>query len=305
MQAFRSKERQRELKERLSRLERERDVRRLEMDRQEQAIQGISELYELSKRFLGTLDVDQVLQMTDEAFIRWLPHVKASEREIYLKTVRSLMDQGEVSVEALASRLPLASTDIGSRERWGIVGGQLALGLRRVSLYHQVQEMAIQDGLTGLFVRRYFLERLEEEVARAHRRQTSLAFLMVDLDHFKRINDTYGHLVGDRVLREVSHLIRRSVREMDLVGRYGGEEFGVALPEADRALGIQIADRIREAVQAAPIAAYDEKMRLTVSIGVALCPKDAKTAEELIESSDRAMYEAKGMGRNRTVAVSP
>ena len=282
-------------------LKSERDELRMNIRAQEEAIQGISDLYGLSKSFLGTLDLKEALAVTEDALSKWLPSSENQGR-VLVKKIRALIESNTVSMEALSQILPSEGTDPISRERWGIVSGQLALGLRRVSLYTQVQEAAIHDGLTGLLVRRHFRERLEEEVARRSRRFSSLAFLMIDLDHFKKINDTYGHLVGDVVLREVARLIRRSVREIDLVGRYGGEEFAVALPEADRTFAVQIANRIRQAIEAALVQAYDETVRVSVSIGVALCPENARTADHLIEQADQAMYEAKKMGRNKTVA---
>ncbi len=271
---------------------------------QEESIQRISDLYDLSKRFLATLDLEQALQITEDILRKEFPFIEETKRQSYLQTVRSLVDQGMVSITALQE--PLLSENSGSdfRERWGIVSGQCALGFQRISLYRQVEESAIHDGLTALLVRRYLLERLQEEVSRASRRGGHLVFLMIDLDSFKQINDTYGHLVGDVILREVAALIRRSVREMDLVGRYGGEEFAVVLPEADRGLGIQIADRIRQTIGSTSISAYDEKIHVTVSIGVAHYPEDAVASEQLIEQADRAMYEAKRMGRNRTVSAS-
>ena len=179
--------------------------------------------------------------------------------------------------------------------------GQLALGLQRIALYRRIQNSATHDGLTGLLTRRSFLERLTEETERTLRRSDSAAFLMVDLDRFKLVNDTYGHLVGDVVLREVSRIIRRSVREVDVVGRYGGEEFGVLLPGANEPLGLQIAERVRRAIAICLIRAYDETVRITVSVGIALCPQHAAAAEQLVEQADQAMYQAKFLGRDRVV----
>ena len=279
--------------------ERRNELRTL-ITHKETLIQEISQLYQLSKEFLGTLDTKEALRLTSEAISRWVPSLKESERSRILGKIEELMAQDKVSVEAIIQLVPMAGTDLEIRERWGIVGGQLALGLQRASLYRQVQESAMHDSLTSLLVRRHFLERLKEEVERAERRGLILSFLMIDLDHFKRVNDAYGHLVGDVVLKEVATLIRGSVREMDLVGRYGGEEFAVILPEADPALAVQIADRIRLMVETATIRAYDEEIRITISVGVSTYPSSASTMEELIDQADHAMYRAKSAGRNKT-----
>lgn len=271
-----------------------------ELQRREGSITEIAELYQLSKRFLATLDWEQARQITEESLAEWVPSLRKEDRARVMEKIRELVDKSQISVEALIQVMPLAGTDFLSRDHWAIVSGQLALGLQRIALYRQVQELATHDGLTGLLVRRTFRERLEEEVERSVRRSAPVTFLMVDLDRFKEVNDTYGHLVGDVVLREIAALIRGSVREMDLVGRYGGEEFGVLLPEAGVELGVQIAERIRRTIESTPIRAYDEEIQMTVSIGAALCPRDSSRVEELIEKADQAMYRAKGMGRNRT-----
>lgn len=297
--------RRRGLGGRLREMEEELKERKLSIRSQEEAISGISDLYGLSKQFLATLDRDQALRVTEEALMKALPQMDSQERNRFLEKVGSQVDGGEISMESLVSALPAGRAGLDSWEKGGIVIGQLALGLKRVSLYRQVQESAIHDGLTGLLARRHFLERLEEELIRAARRNTPLVFLMVDLDNFKQVNDAFGHLVGDLVLREVARLVQSSVREADLVGRYGGEEFGVVLPEADRALGIQIADRIRDTISRALIQAYDEKIRVTVSVGVSLCPEMALNGAQLIELADQAMYQAKARGRNQTVTAAP
>ncbi|MDO8729604.1 MAG: GGDEF domain-containing protein [Candidatus Omnitrophota bacterium] len=279
----------------------EKERRRLSIQAREESIGEIGELYQLSMRLLATLDWEQAHPVIEEALVRWIPTLRGEERTRTLQRIHALVDQGQVSVEPLVQSMPLAGTDFQARDRWAIVSGQLALGLQRVALYGQVQKSATHDGLTGLLVRRTFRERLQEEAERSVRRSVPMTFLMVDLDRFKQVNDTYGHLVGDVVLREVANLIRGSVREMDLVARYGGEEFGVLLPEADRDLGFQIAERIRRTIESAPIRAYDEEIHMTVSVGVALCPAQTSDAEELVEKADQAMYRAKETGRNKTV----
>lgn len=285
---------------------RRRDALLQQVHSQEEAIRQISQEYDLSKRFLATLDLRQALEITQETLARQMPFLSPVESSAYLARIRSLVEKGEISAQALMDGSPLPpQTDVHSRQQWWNVSGQVALGLRRVGLYRQVQELAIHDGLTGLLVRRHFRERLEEEAARARRRRTPLAFLMIDLDYFKGVNDSFGHLVGDVVLREVSRLIQQSVRQIDLVGRFGGEEFAVALPETDRAMALQVAERVRMGVDSTLIRAYDEEVHVTVSIGVAIFPSDASTAEHLIEKADQAMYQAKATGRNRSVIAQP
>lgn len=271
---------------------------------QDESTQEISQLYELSKEFLGTLEPEQGIRLGREFLGKWFPEMTESVREEALLRIEALMESGTLTAEGLAKILPVHSGGRENRERWAIAAEQLALGLQRLSLYRTVQESATHDGLTGLLVRRYFFQRLEDELGRAARRSAPVSFLMVDLDRFKTVNDTYGHLVGDVVLREVAQQIQRSVREMDLVGRYGGEEFEVVLPEADLELGLQIAERIRLAVEAAVIRAYDEEVRITVSIGVAVFPNDAGTPSDLIERADEALYRAKKSGRNQISAWS-
>ncbi len=279
---------------------------RASITEKDELIQEISQLYQLSKEFLGTLAPEDALRLTSDSLARHVPSLNETDRAAAIEKIRALVNQDKVSVEAIIQMVPMAGTNLPVRERWGIVAGQLALGLQRASLYRQVQESATHDGLTKLLVRRHFLERLTEEVGRAARRSMALSFLMIDLDYFKRINDTYGHLVGDVVLKEIAGLIHGSVREMDLVGRYGGEEFAVILPEADPVLAVQIADRIRLMVETSPIRAYDEEIRVTVSVGVSSYPSSASSVEELIEQADQAMYRAKTGGRNKTsVAWEP
>ena len=275
-----------------------------DIQKAEAGVQEIGQLYELSRRFLATLEPDQGLQVTGEFLETWIPNLSDSARDPCLRQLAALMERDAVTPEGVRRILPLGTEGADTRERWAIAGEQLALGLQRLNLYRKVQESATHDGLTHLLVRRYFLQRLEDELERARRRSATVAFLMVDLDRFKEVNDTYGHLVGDLVLREMAHRLRGAVREMDLVGRYGGEEFEVVLPEADLELATLIADRIRRAVESDPVAAYDEEVRITVSVGVAVFPRDAGTPVELIERADEAMYRAKELGRNRTVAWS-
>ncbi len=184
-------------------------------------------------------------------------------------------------------------------EALSIIAGQLALTLGKVELYNRIQELAISDGLTDVYVRRHFLERLQEEFNRSRQQKLSLAVLMCDLDYFKQKNDTCGHLVGDELLKSVAGILKQNVREVDLLGRYGGEEFSIALPETSLQGGWQVGERIRLAVQESEFQIYDEKIRITISIGVAAIAEVTRSMEELIDQADHALYSAKVKGRNR------
>jgi len=185
-----------------------------------------------------------------------------------------------------------------------LVANQLSLQLSRIHLYGQVEALAVTDALTGLSVRRYFLERAKEELERSKRHQLSCTVLMTDLDHFKEKNDTYGHLVGDVVLRDVAALLKRNLREIDLIARFGGEEFILLLIETQIDQAMPIAQRLKQLVEVHPIRAYDELLTQTLSIGAAGFPEHGQTLEELIERADQALYAAKHAGRNRVVRWS-
>jgi len=174
----------------------------------------------------------------------------------------------------------------------------------------KLQQMAITDGLTGLYSRSYFLETLDREFKQFTRYRSPLSFMMIDIDYFKQINDEFGHLVGDDVLKDISNTFVKIIREADIIGRYGGEEFGVIQPKTDRQGANITAMRIQSALEQKKGAMKKEikskrKPALphpTVSIGIASCPhRSIKTPAQLIDAADTALYEAKKMGRNRIV----
>lgn len=190
-------------------------------------------------------------------------------------------------------------------ERLSVVTAQLALAIKKARLYQEVQELSIVDGLTGTFLRRHFLERFEEELQRSRHHRLPLSFLMADIDHFKEYNDRYGHLVGDVVLRDIAHLLEEGVREIDLVGRYGGEEFSLLLAETSKESALQVAERLCLSVEKHQFKAYDEEVgKVTISIGLATFPEDAQEAESLIDKADHALYRAKQSGRNRVCTLT-
>lgn len=194
-----------------------------------------------------------------------------------------------------------------------IIADLLGLAIQNGVLYEKVNRMAITDRLTGLFVPWYFKSRLAEEVARAFRTHRPLTVLMMDLDHFKKINDTYGHLSGDAVLKEAALRVKRTLREGDFIGRYGGEEFVAILPDTPAARGQMAAERILAAFARSPMPAEGRVIPVTLSIGIhelsarevskeAAPPAPAKDialcATELVKGADEALYEAKRGGRN-------
>lgn len=162
-------------------------------------------------------------------------------------------------------------------------------------------EMSITDSLTGLYNRRYFFQRLLEEINRSERYHHPMSLIMADIDHFKKINDFYGHPYGDLVLREFSELFKNSGRAVDVAARYGGEEFVLILPETTSDDAKILAERIRFRIAEHPFpcSGGENKLKLTASFGLASYPTEAVTPEELIEKVDSALYRAKHQGRNR------
>ncbi len=181
----------------------------------------------------------------------------------------------------------------------GILSDLAAVAIKNGLLYQRTTELAIRDGLTGLFLRRYLLERLQEELARAIRTDSFCSLLMLDIDHFKDYNDKYGHVVGDIVLKVIANLLSGSVSAGDIVARFGGEEFVVILPNINKEGAKRTAELIRQRIESERIVLRREETRITVSIGVVTFPIDAKVKEELIRQADSAMYKAKEEGRNR------
>ncbi len=167
----------------------------------------------------------------------------------------------------------------------------------------RLSQLAVTDGLTGLYNHRYLHEQLQQSVERGQRDGSSVAMLMIDVDHFKKYNDRHGHPAGDEALRMVARVISEERRQIDVVARYGGEEFAVLLHGTTRQAAGEVAEKIRERVATAVIpGAADQPLgKLTVSIGVAAAPEDAKTAEALLEAADVALYRAKKSGRDAVV----
>ncbi len=189
---------------------------------------------------------------------------------------------------------------------------RLRVGRRILTLQHdlinardELQFQATHDILTGVWNRGAVLDLLHRELERAARARTSTSVLMLDLDHFKKINDTYGHLTGDAVLREVANRITQSVRSYDLVGRYGGEEFLLVLAACGKSEIEQSADRIRLAIASTPILSVSSEIAVTASIGATVIADGGVTQEEILLTADKALYQSKNDGRNRVTILSP
>ena len=167
-------------------------------------------------------------------------------------------------------------------------------------LYNKVKRIAITDSLTGIYNRGFLQESLSKEFARAGRFNFSLAFLMIDIDYFKKLNDTYGHQKGDAVLRQAAQIFKANTRDYDIVGRYGGEEFSIILQQTKVEDGIKAAERIRNSFEEYNFGDKEKPLKATISIGVSVYPDtEIKSVEELIGKSDKALYKAKREGRNR------
>lgn len=167
-------------------------------------------------------------------------------------------------------------------------------------LYESTKRLSITDGLTKLFNHRYFQDALKREFTRSDRHRNPLSLALLDIDHFKRFNDTYGHQQGDVVLQELARTLRGQVRSLDVVARYGGEEFAVIMPDAQPEVALRVAERLRAAVETHPVPGPSGPLRVTISLGVASAPHaELATPAALIAAADRALYRAKELGRNR------
>jgi diguanylate cyclase (GGDEF)-like protein len=190
------------------------------------------------------------------------------------------------------------------RELFAYLTNQAAISIENVDLHETIQRQAVTDELTGLFNHRRFQEVMTAEVERTRRFGQELGLIMLDIDNFKRVNDTYGHLQGDLVLREVARVLRESSREIDEPARYGGEEMAVALPQTGLQGAYEFAERVRHRIETLhlPLLEGDGTLRVTASFGAASLPHSAKVDKDaLVAAADAALYRAKRSGKNRTV----
>lgn len=168
--------------------------------------------------------------------------------------------------------------------------------------HHQdkLKEMAMKDGLTGLYNHALLIDLFQKEYTKQKRSKGNISFVMMDIDHFKRVNDTYGHLSGDLVLKNISEVITKSLRSCDVAGRYGGEEFSVILTDMNREVVLQLCERVRQSIESHEFNIGRECIKITVSIGVYYkSPEDYITTSEMIKKADEALYRVKESGRNK------
>jgi len=259
-------------------------------------------LYELTKDICKSLDEEKVFAIFNKNLKKHIGigdcrYIKDSADLIKYKNYMIL----PLNLEANQAAGYLAVDRIleTDKEKFGILTQQLLIGLKRALLYRKVQDLTITDVLTSVYCRRYFLERFSEELKRSKKNKLNLTFLMIDIDNFKQFNDRYGHLVGDAILRQVAKTITLAVRQIDFIGRYGGEEISVVLAETTKDQASFAAERIRQAIMQEVIKVYDEELKVTVSIGVSTFPDNALTMQDLIEMADQALYLAKETGKNK------
>jgi diguanylate cyclase (GGDEF)-like protein len=221
----------------------------------------------------------------------WLSAIMPAAHDIAVVPLVADAVVGVLVVETTApGRDRIARRIVGTTERFA---GHAALAMRNANLLERVQQMAVTDGLTGLPNRRSFDRSLERELTRATRTDGRLSVVLLDVDHFKRLNDTHGHVAGDQVLRAIAAALRECGREYDTVARYGGEEFAAVLPGCSSALALQVADRLRRAVEECA-----SEVPVTASAGVATFPHDGIDTKSLLEAADDALYASKHAGRN-------
>lgn len=234
-----------------------------------------------------------------------VPSGEASRDEVALLVPLFNPQQGDVlGVLALYGRTSggvYTPSDVHTLESFA---SQASVAIENVRLHRLTEQASVTDSLTGLWNLRYFERRAEEEVERATRFGHHLALLVADIDHFKAVNDRFGHPAGDRVLVEVSRRMGDEVREVDTLARIGGEELVLVLPETSVEGALQTAGRIRRRVGASPIATGVGEVTVTISLGVAAFPQHGTTAAELLRAADRAMYAAKAAGRDRVMAAT-
>ncbi len=242
--------------------------------------QSISEVYEMMGDFKKALEHYKSFYSTEKALFNEKSDMKLRTLEVMHQVETSRRES-----EIYQLKNALLQQEIEERKKVQAV----------------LEELVNIEPLTGLFNRRHFFDEADKEFSRGKRYHHAFSVIMADIDHFKEINDRFGHAVGDQALITIAGLIRRNLRAADIVCRYGGEEFAFLLPETTGELALQVAERIRAEVAAYPFEAEGKPFQVTVSMGVVQCPDHCNTLDELFLQADRTLYDAKRQGRNQTL----
>lgn len=241
--------------------------------------------------------------------------IQAMDRQVIFDGDTQIRGLGALKIFPLVSGDRILGTLVaGSRKKGAfdddllrmleVLAIQAAHAVLRAQLYEQMERMASTDGLTGLLNHRTFQGKADEAFAHARRYGRKCSLILTDIDHFKSVNDTYGHPTGDLVLKGVARILKEKARDTDVVARYGGEEFAIVMPETDAKGAQVIAERIREAVMAEVFQTETGPLKVTLSLGIATFPENATEKQPLIDLADQCLYHAKRNGRNRSVTVA-
>lgn len=266
----------------------------------------ITNLYEITKDICGFLEDNKIFLSFKKGLTKFIHFEECN----YLTNIDSKDDLSGFEIIPLIADTEnygyLAIKGLRHQEKTtlDILVVQFLTSIKRAHLYKRVQDLSITDSLTKISTRKYCLDRLEEELHRLQELDLSLSFLMIDIDNFKFFNDRYGHLVGDVILKTIAEIIKSSCREIDLLGRFGGEEFMVILPMTPPEGALFAAERIRKSVETTSIKAFDELLNVTISIGISSFPQDAKISQELIDKADIGLYHSKNTGKNKITTYS-
>lgn len=273
----------------------------------EQTAEETIALYDITKDICRTLNEDKIFSIFYESIKRYIKigDCRFIREEIELLKYKKYAVLPLIIHNNKIGYLVADGVKTEDQDKFHILAQQFLLGLKRALLYQKVQELTITDSLTQVFNRRYFIERFNEEFKRSEKFKLKFSFLMVDIDHFKDYNDHYGHLVGDAILREIARAIKENIRQIDFMGRYGGEELSIILAETDKEQASPAAERIRQAIESRRITVYDEDLHVTISIGFSTFPEDATGIQGIIEKADQALYLAKQTGRNKVCMYEP
>jgi diguanylate cyclase (GGDEF)-like protein len=251
--------------------------------------------------------MDDLLNTRDKVFIPLIgsdPRFKSVGDNLYSSLLSIPVKINEVIIGAITIYSNSIDNLNENVDFLSIIANQSALAIQNARQYSKIKQMAITDNLTNLYNRRYFMELLKNEVLRSRRFKKPLSVALIDIDDFGHYNNTHGHPMGDKLLREFSDILRSDVRSIDTVGRYGGEEFIIIIPDAGPEEASLVGERIRCSVEKQYFEGDGDQPggRITISLGVATCINNSLSEEELIKEADKALYKAKSAGKNRVVS---